>query len=330
MGHKKQLTMIYINEKKLLELGINWNDLIKTIGTATDILSKKEISQPIKPYLRFNNLTNRIIAMPAYVGGEINAAGIKWIASFPENISKSIKRAHAVLILNDTSTGAPIGIINTALISGIRTASVSGYVIKQYLQANNSEFLDCGIIGFGPIGQLHLQMLCQSFSSKIRNIYIYDKNPINKQEIATLGLNKNVIVCSDWQEVYDQSNLFITCTVSSARYVNRMPKKGGIYLNVSLRDFESEFLKSVDRILVDNWEEICRENTDIENAHLQYGLNKKDVLEITDITDSKKLSNLSQKAFMFNPMGMAIYDIAIAKNYYDLAKRTKNYIDLED
>lgn len=46
--------------------------------------------------------------MPAFVGGEINASGIKWIASFPDNIHKGKKRANCVVILNSVQTGEPI------------------------------------------------------------------------------------------------------------------------------------------------------------------------------------------------------------------------------
>lgn len=56
-------------------------------------LANNEFAQPIKPYLRYNNLKNRIIAMPAYAGGECDMAGIKWIASYPDNINQ-IGRAH--------------------------------------------------------------------------------------------------------------------------------------------------------------------------------------------------------------------------------------------
>lgn len=320
--------MIYINERILRDLGIRWDELINTIREATHSLKEKKISQPIKPYLRFNNLTNRIIAMPAYVGGETNSAGIKWIASFPDNIKKSIKRAHAVLILNDTETGAPISVINTALISGIRTASVSGFVLQEYIKSNNPGTFNCGIIGFGPIGQLHLDMICENFSDHVGKIFIYDKNPINKELLSRY--NQNIAVCDNWEEVYENTNLFITCTVSADRYVNKPPKKGGVYLNVSLRDFYPDFVTKTDRILVDSWDEICRENTDIEKAHLEFGLEKKDVGEITELLNPKFLSGLGKKSFMFNPMGMAIYDIAVAKYYYNLAKEKKQFVELED
>jgi ornithine cyclodeaminase len=322
--------MIYINERILRNLGIRWNDLIDVIRNATHSLKEKKTNQPIKPYLRYNNLTNRIIAMPAYVGGQINSAGIKWIASFPDNIKKNIKRAHAVIILNDTETGAPISVINTALISGIRTASVSGFVLQEYIKSNNPGAFNCGIIGFGPIGQLHLDMIFENFSDYVEKIFIYDKNPIDIDVLSRYNRHQNITVCNNWEDVYENTNLFITCTVSSDRYISKSPKKGGVYLNVSLRDFNPDFVSKTDRILVDNWEEICRENTDIERANLEFGLEKKDVAEITELLNSEFLSNLDKKSFMFNPMGMAIYDIAVAKYYYNLAKEKKQFIELED
>ncbi len=323
--------MKYLNEQTLLELGINWPSLITVIEDATGLLGKKQFSQPVKPYLRFNNPVNRIIAMPAYIGGDFNAAGIKWIASFPGNIQHGIKRAHSVIILNDAETGVPTTIINTPLISGIRTASVSGFVLRKYLEQNNPAELVCGIAGFGPIGQLHLQMFMQAFGDKIKQFFIYDINPISNALIEHYrGLGAAITVCSHWQEMYDQVNLFVTCTVSKDRYVDKMPVKGGVYLNVSLRDFKTDFLKEIDVNVVDNWDEICRENTDIENAHLEFGLSRTDVMEIQEVLVPGALKGLGNKSFMFNPMGMGIYDIAVAGYYEKLAVSRNHYTQLQD
>jgi N-[(2S)-2-amino-2-carboxyethyl]-L-glutamate dehydrogenase len=320
----------YINEDILLELGIDWPSLLDVVEDATRLIGKKEIHQPIKPYLRFKDPANRIIAMPAYVGGSFNSAGIKWIASFPGNLSRSIKRAHSVIILNDAETGIPISIINTALLSGIRTASVSGFVLKKYIESNSRKRLICGIIGFGPIGRLHLQMLKACFGEMIDHFLVYDIAGVSKKTIDEYNDQENIVVCSDWEDVYTRSDVFITCTVSSHRYVNMVPKKGAVYLNVSLRDFHPGFLKNTDLIVVDNWEEICRENTDIERASLDFGLAKKDVLEIHEILNDTSLSSLSDRSFMFNPMGMAVYDIAVAKYFYNLAVVKNNYIELDE
>ncbi len=322
--------MIYINEKLLSGLGIDWNGILSVIENATCLIEKRDVSQPVKPYLRFNNCANRIIAMPAYVGGGIHTAGIKWIASFPGNKERAMRLAHSVTILNDAETGVPTAIINTPLLSGIRTAAVSGFVLRKYLESNPRQRLRCGIVGFGPIGRLHAEMLQSCFGESIGDFFIYDNSLPRKELLRHQELGHKITVCSGWEEVYEKSDLFITCTVAKERYVNRVPKNGSLYFNVSLRDFHPQFLMSVDVNLVDDWEEVCRENTDIEAAHRICGLNENNVLGIVDILHGENLCSLRDRSFMFNPMGMAVFDIAVARYYLDLAIQEKMLVNLED
>jgi len=324
--------MIYLSQSDIGELGISWNEVINVIEKATGILQyPDEFSQPLKPYLRYKNLKNRIIAMPAYLGGSFEVAGIKWIASYPGNVKKGIPRAHSVILLNNSDTGKPEAILNTSLISGIRTAAVSGMFTRAYL--NNFFFkvgtVNFGIIGFGPIGQLHLKMICESFFDFIGHIYIYDVCPI-ATDLIPYGFRDRVIMCNRWEDVYNNSGVFITCTVSDKRYINHQPPKPSLHINVSLRDYFPEFLKYVDLMIVDNWEEVCRENTDIELMNIEFGLKEENVYKINDIVSKSIFDNVKNKIVMFNPMGMGVYDMAIAKYYYNLSIERNIGINLPD
>jgi len=313
--------MRYLNEKNITDLGTDWDEIIDVIGRSTEVLRCEDYRQPLKPYLRYHDPRNRIIAMPAYLGGSIQSAGIKWIASFPGNIGKKLPRAHSVVILNDPGTGVPLAVINTALLSGIRTAAVSGFVIEKYFQecCSNGRTLDCGIVGFGPIGQLHLQMLLDKFGSRIGTVFLYDLHGIGADIVRKYDADGKVVVMDNWIDVFNRSDLLITCTVSSFRYIDLPPEKNRLYINVSLRDFEVDFMRRVDVIIVDDWEEVCREDTDIERAHKGFGLKRDQVLTMADLLDAKGLSSRSSSSIMFNPMGMAIFDMAIGKYYFERA-----------
>ncbi|MFC9538778.1 2,3-diaminopropionate biosynthesis protein SbnB [Lysinibacillus sp. NPDC056959] len=309
--------MLYLNTQDIETLGIDWNKTIEVIEQAVHALQVGDFDQPIKPYLRYNDFNNRIIAMPAYIGGTTNFAGIKWISSFPNNIHQGLKRAHSVTILNHSETGKPLAFFNTALISGVRTASVSGLMIKYFDKSRLLQDITVGIIGFGPIGQLHLNMINSLLGDRISEIILYDIGGI-KSELIPGELKDRVIIAESWEEAYSNADIFITCTVSSSRYVDKEPKRNSLLLNVSLRDFQPSILNYTNSIIVDEWEEVCRENTDIELMYKTRGLQKEDTYSIIDVVCNNQMERLPLKeAIMFNPMGMAIFDIAIAAFYYN-------------
>jgi 2,3-diaminopropionate biosynthesis protein SbnB len=315
--------IMILNEDHIHQLGIEWDQLIAVIEYTVRCMSEQDFAQPVKPYLRYRNLKNRIIAMPAFVGGDINMAGLKWIASFPENINKGIPRAHSVVVLNNADTGEPLAIVNTTLLSIIRTASVSGLILKRFMEMRKTSNLTIGITGFGPIGQYHLKMCQAVLRDKIDKILIYDKRPVQAVDFQ----DDRIEIVQTWQEAYSNSDIFMTCTVSDAPYIDMQPKKGSLHLNVSLRDYKtSVYPWFKNSILVDNWEEVCRERTDIEMLHIEKGLDKDDTKSIIDIVVDDCLKEYDPAAaIIFNPMGMAVFDIAIGSHYYKSEKkRLKN------
>lgn len=315
--------MLYLNTTDIKQLPLQWDEVVHYIERAIKTLASGDFAQPVKPYLRYGDTKNRIIAMPAYVGGDISFSGIKWIASFPDNIHEGIPRAHAVTVLNEAGTGIPCCIINSPLTSGIRTAGVSAFVLSKYLTHKKEGALKVGITGFGPIGQLHLQMLLASYGERITEVKIFDLKPIDEALIETWPAQVQQV--PSWEEAYTDADIFITCTVSGGRYINLPPKKGSLHLNVSLRDYEPGFMDNVDMMLVDDWEEICRENTDIERMHIEKNLQQEDTLSIVQLLDDAVWSNLKDDAVvMFNPMGMAVFDMAVAACYFRRAVLEKN------
>ena len=321
--------MLYLNEKDLLKMGFNWNATIDVIEQAVHCLEQKDFVQPIKPYLRYRDLTNRIIALIAFVGGKINLAGIKWIASFPSNIDHGLPRAHSVVILNEADTGVPVATINTALLSIVRTASVSGLMIRHFLKARPLQKANVAILGWGPIGRHHYKMVSEIMQGRINKISLFDIRGVDPKTIDGPAKDQTVVVKS-WQEAYADADIFITCTVSKAPYVDQKPKAGSLQLNCSLRDYKTSILDFTKAIIVDDWEEVCREKTDIEMMHKERGLQEQDTKSIVDVVCRNAMAGYAKdEAIMFNPMGMAVFDVATGRYYLDKAKALKIGLELE-
>lgn len=316
--------MLYLDEKDLSPFVDAWDDTIAVIDAAVACLAGGDFAQPVKPYLRYRNPKNRIIAMPAFVGGDCNAAGLKWIASFPGNLERGLPRAHSVLVLNDADTGAPTCIINGALLSVLRTAGVSGYVLKKWL-ARRAGPLRVGMTGFGPIGRHHARMVSSLLGDRLEEIVVHDLRAPSREEVSACAGGRPARAVGSWQEAYDGADVFMTCTVSSDRYIDRAPRPGSLHLNVSLRDYMPvTFPHFQGGIVVDDWDEVARENTDIEAFQKSHGLAREGTICLAELA----LSGLPSSAdggrldgvVMFNPMGMAVFDVALGAHFLARAR----------
>ncbi|MNY66164.1 hypothetical protein D3C86_2035440 [compost metagenome] len=92
-------------------------------------------------------------------------------------------------------------------------------------------------------------------------------------------------------------------------------------LNVSLRDYKPKALATVTAVIVDDWDEVCRENTDIQQLHLEQGLARTGTRTITDVVVRRCLAEFAEdEPVFFCPMGMAVFDIATAVYYVKQAR----------
>ncbi len=100
------------------------------------------------PNMPKNAPDRRFMAMPAYLGGKYDLAGMKWYGSNVENRLKGLPRSILMVMLNDKETGAPLALMSANLISAYRTAAVPGVGVKN-LAVKNAKVL--GIYGPGVI-----------------------------------------------------------------------------------------------------------------------------------------------------------------------------------
>ncbi len=106
------------------------------------------------PEMPVNGPDRRFMAMPAYVGGKFDLAGVKWYGSNVENRDEGLPRSILMVMLNDKKTGAPIALMSANLLSAERTASIPGAGVKN-LSLPDSKVL--GIVGPGVINTIAIK-----------------------------------------------------------------------------------------------------------------------------------------------------------------------------
>src|SRR5882672_2182313 len=100
----KDILVIKGKDVQNLLLGLEL-DIVNVVRRAYEAHGRGETFLPHSVFLPFPEESNRIIALPAYLGGDSSICGMKWVASFPGNLRLGLNRASAIMVLNSVATG---------------------------------------------------------------------------------------------------------------------------------------------------------------------------------------------------------------------------------
>jgi ornithine cyclodeaminase len=318
--------ILYLNRRDVrAAMGSSIRGYVEALRVALALHAEGKTAQPLKPYLRWRrkgHIADRIIAMPGYVGGAQEMAGIKWIGSKHDNpTARGIPRASAVIVLNDPETHFPVAIMEGGEISGMRTAGVT-VLAAEYLARPG--FQSVALVGCGFIGRLHALGLLESFPA-IERLYLYDHNRRAARALAEEIEREDltVTVCATAEEAVCRGELVVPCTVTAKPYIELdwlMP--GAFVSNISIMDVKPDVYLGVDKLLVDDWEQANRERKTINQLVLAGRLRESDLhAELGDVVRGHRPGRTSpDERILLNPMGMAVEDVACAAAVYRTAR----------
>jgi N-[(2S)-2-amino-2-carboxyethyl]-L-glutamate dehydrogenase len=297
--------------------------------------ARGETVLPLKPYLYApgpdHHPADRIIAMPAHVGG---VSGLKWIGSKHDNpTARGLPRASAVIVLNDPATNRPIAILEGALISSMRTAAAS-LVASQLLARSDSATV--AIVGCGVIGQRHAEAFTQCWPA-LERLVLHDVETSRAVELSEFLSRRGAVdvdVAADAEAAARAADILVTCTVGASPYVERSWLSPGSFVaNVSLVDVTEDVFTSVDKLVVDDWDQCNREGKTIHQLTTRGVLSREDLYaELGEVVVGTKPGRENEEEIiLLNPMGIAITDVACAHLLYRaaVAAGVGTWFDLE-
>lgn len=292
--------------------------------------ARQQTVQPLKPYLRWrpdSHIADRIIAMPAYVGGERAAAGLKWIGSKHDNPERvGIERASAVIILNDPDTHYPVAVMEGALISAARTAAVTA-VAARHLAHPKFQALTC--VGCGPVGRRQILTLLEQFPS-VATVWLYDLKDSaaveTAAELAAAHPKVEVRIAADAESAVRAGEVVVTATVADTPWLPAAWLRPGAFLaNVSIMDAAKDVFLSADKVVVDDWDQCNREGKLIHQLTTE-GIFSREQLhaELGQVVIGERPGREDEdEVILLNSMGMAVIDVSCAKAVYDRAVAAK-------
>lgn len=311
----------------------NMSSVYELIKKTYLLHQKNETVNPKSHFLKFpKKPQSRIIALPAYIGKDLNIAGIKWIASNPKNVEKGFPRASAVLILNDYETGYPFACIEASIISAVRTAA-SAVLGAEYLLGNIKKIKKIGFIGNGVISK-HILNCFLKTNWKIKEVLLFDKsqdNSLKFSEEIKKNHNIEVTLVNSNDELISQCEIIVFTTTSQEPYVKdlKLFQHNPVVLNISLRDLDPQIILNSNNV-VDDINHILDANTSVHLAQQKVGHSNFINGTIGELIEKKYVVLDKNKPSIYSPMGLGILDIALGKYIFDKSALCKEKISISN
>src|SRR6185436_10251616 len=282
------------------------------------------LGQSVNPdsyFLRYpDKPRNRIIALPAHLGGSIQKSGIKWISSFPGNTATNLARASAVQILNDASTGYPLACIEASLISATRTAA-SAALAAEHLSPYPFQGT-LGVIGTGVIARTTLEWLLFR-NWKFQKIRLFDVDRKESSQFSKWlreqhNLDAEIQDGLDDAVIHSSLILFTTTTLEPYLADEKLLAHSPTILHLSLRDICVNVILASQNI-VDDVDHCLKANTSLHLTEMASG--NRDFISgtLVDVLE-KKIELDHERPRIFSPFGLGVLDVAVGDFVLEAAR----------
>jgi ornithine cyclodeaminase/alanine dehydrogenase-like protein (mu-crystallin family) len=195
--------LLVLGRDELVSLKVTWDDVVGVLEDAFGQKAKGLVQNPPKPALhpRPDSFIN---AMPAYLGGA-DRAGLKWIAGYESNRAKGLSYINGIFVLTEAETGRSLAIMDGGWITEMRTAGVSGVVLRQVPTALRT----VAVVGAGAQARRHTEMLLE-LRPEVEEVRAFDAVPAAPQALLALAGDRRTAVATSPVEAITGADLVIS------------------------------------------------------------------------------------------------------------------------
>jgi ornithine cyclodeaminase/alanine dehydrogenase-like protein (mu-crystallin family) len=307
----------YLSRRDVEELGLGMAAVIEAVEEAFREKGLGRAIMPAKHWLAPNE--RRFYSAMTSVVPIVRAAACKWQSGSSDNPVRGLPYLTGLLLLNDTETGLPIGVMDSTWITAMRTAAATA-VTAQYLARPNLETF--AMLGCGVQGRRHIEALRLIYPG-LRRVQAYDTDPQALQRYARdirehHGLE--VRPCASAREAVRGAPLVVTggpIEPTLPRTIDADWLEPGM-LGVSI-DYDCYWrpaaLKAADKLFTDDVPQLLHQR--------EYGYfpeTPANIREIADVVTGRRPGReRPDEVIVAMNLGISIEDLTTARRVYDLA-----------
>jgi ornithine cyclodeaminase/alanine dehydrogenase-like protein (mu-crystallin family) len=303
--------------------GLDMDACLATIEEALVLHHRGETILPQKAALHWSHdldadeTVGRIMAMPAYVGGSIAMAGMKWIPSVPGNPSRGLPRGIGVVLLSDPETGLPLCFMDGTVVSAMRTGAVSGLAARALAVADASIL---ALYGAGVQARTQLAGLERCLPA-LAEIRLYDPN---REQAETFIAREQpgrppIVVVDDPRAAAEGAHVVVPATMAREPFFTAdWFEPGMLLVSVSSHDPALDAIEAADLLVTDDFaHETYHASRPLARGQAAGIVREDAVVPLGAILAGDHPGRTSSdERILVSPVGLGIEDVAWATEVY--------------
>ncbi|XP_069985355.1 ketimine reductase mu-crystallin-like [Penaeus vannamei] len=300
---------------------LTWDRLLPVVRRSLGAFSKgakhpEGAVQPLRTSVAVEEHGGTMLVMPGLVrGGAAHAGALatKIVSLFPGNAPKGLSTHHALVVLMEPSSGAPLAILEGEAITELRTAAASAVATLELAREKPAVV---AVLGAGTQGRAHAKVMAHVL--RPHKIRIWSRTPSSAESLASLLKSEGVPAeaATTVEEAVEGADVINTCTLSTTPILKAEWVKEGAHINSvgaprpDWQEMEEQLVRSA-TVYADSREAAYKEAGDVIKAGAQV------TAEIGEVILGSRPA-LRDNTTIFKSLGLAVEDAVSARLAYDL------------
>lgn len=309
----------YLSQQDVIALGGTLAQAaLDDVFDVVTLMRQQQAQMPAETHVSLADSRGKAYALPAFVGGRFNAAGVKWTAHRPD-ARDGLPQAMAMTLINRADTGLPLGLVESAVLTATRTAAVSALALRHAAPRPVQRIL---LLGTGVQATAHLDMLRQLFPN-LKQVSWWSRST---SAFATdcKKLPWPLLRSTDLQHACEQDfDAVVTCTSAAEPLLGtEVIRPGRLIIQVGYHEVTFAAIARSTKVVVDLWGDFCE--TSAKSLFQMYRAGHFSP-EHVDADLSNLLFDGWQPApddsVFFSSFGLNVFDIALAARMLSCAQQ---------
>ncbi|MBN9645888.1 ornithine cyclodeaminase family protein [Terrisporobacter glycolicus] len=315
--------MLLLSRKDIKKV-FTMKDAIETNKECFKLFSEGKSEVPLRTTIQAPNHNGVFLFMPSYVE-ELDAAGLKVVNIFPENVKENLPTAPAQVLLIDGKTGIVTAILDGTYVTQLRTGASSGAAFDLFAIKNAKIG---ALIGTG--GQAATQLEAMMVARQLDEVRIFDLDEkrrqafVNEMQEELKCYNTKIVEATSSDNAIENADIIVTVTPSTKPVFDGTKVKKGATVSCvgayqhHMQEMDPAILPRASKIYFDSEEAVLSEAGDIL-IPLEQGIITKDDFtgDIGDVLLGKVIGRENdEEIIVYENVGIGVLDLITARAIY--------------